>query len=206
MNETTRGNRAFVSPLTLRCTIGALGMALPVLLAVWGFALLGSWHLQDTISDYYALRTRDLFVGVLLAFAVLFFAYRGYERKDDIAGDVAAFFAVCVAFFPCTGAAYEKVVHYVAAAGFFLTLAYFAHCLFTKSAETVTRRKLLRNKVYKTCGRLILVFIALILVYQILLRNTPVASIKPVLLLETLALWAFGISWFVKGEMILKDR
>jgi hypothetical protein len=144
-------------------------------------------------------------VGVLVAFAVLFFSYRGYERKDDLAGDVAAFLAVCVAFFPCTGNATEKVIHYLAAVGFFLILAYFAICLFTKSGGTPTPQKLRRNRVYKTSGVLILVFMALIGVYQLLLRNTPVASIKPVFWLESFCLWAFGVSWFVKGETVLVD-
>lgn len=203
MVDHDNAKRIFVSPLTLRRTLGVLGMALPVLLAVWGFFLCSC--LQNTISDYYSLKTRDLLVGVLFAFAFLFFAYRGYERKDDIAGDVAAFFALCVAFFPCTGTGYVKVVHYLAAAGFFLVLAYFAIYLFTKSGPTKTPQKEKRNRVYVTCGVCILVFIALIGVYQLLPWKAGISSIKPVFWLESFALWAFGISWFVKGETWLKD-
>jgi hypothetical protein len=29
---------------------------------------------------------------------------------------------------------------------------------------------------------------------------------RPVFWLESIALWAFGISWLVKGETILKDK
>jgi uncharacterized membrane protein YiaA len=198
--------RTFVSHVTLRRTLGVLGVLLPILLAVWGFILCSCLQLQNSISDYYALRTRDLLVGVLFAFAFLFFAYKGYERKDDVAGDWAAFFAVCVALFPCTGAGYVKVVHFLAAAGFFLVLAYFAIYLFTKSGPTRTRQKQIRNSVYVTCGVLILICIALIGLYSLFLRDTPIATLKPIFWLESVALWAFGISWFIKGDTLLKDR
>jgi hypothetical protein len=41
--------------------------------------------------------------------------------------------------------------------------------------------------------------------YYALLEATFVASIKPVFWLESLALWAFGWSWFVKGETLWRD-
>jgi len=37
------------------------------------------------------------------------------------------------------------------------------------------------------------------------LKNTSVASIKPVFWLESLALWVFGWAWFIKGETLWKD-
>lgn len=52
-----------VSYLTLRRVVGVLGVALPVVLAVWGFALCRCFEVQLSISDYYELRTRDAFVG-----------------------------------------------------------------------------------------------------------------------------------------------
>jgi hypothetical protein len=39
----------------------------------------------------------------------------------------------------------------------------------------------------------------------LLLKDTAIAAIKPVFWLESLALWAFGISWFVKGETLWRD-
>src|SRR5207253_976505 len=52
-----------VSYLTLRRIVGILGIGLPIVVAIWGFAL--GYALQPSISDYYALRTRDAFVGIL---------------------------------------------------------------------------------------------------------------------------------------------
>ena len=36
-------------------------------------------------------------------------------------------------------------------------------------------------------------------------RRLSLAAFKPVCWLEAAALWAFGVSWFVKGETILTD-
>ncbi|MDH3672108.1 MAG: DUF998 domain-containing protein [Gammaproteobacteria bacterium] len=197
--------RVIVSYLTLRRVVGVLGVALPVLVALWGFVLCGCGELQDSISDYYALRTRDLLVGTLFAIAWFLFTYRGYERQDDLAGDLACLFALGVAFFPASGEEWEKVVHFTSALGLFLMLSYFSLFLFTKSGGSPTPQKRMRNRVYVTCGLIMLVCIALIGLYYWLLQDSPIAAIKPVFWLESLALWAFGFSWFVKGETLWRD-
>ena len=62
-----------------------------------------------------------------------------------------------------------------------------------------------RNKLYVSCGVVILGCIALIPFYHFFLEDTGIAALKPVFWLETLALWAFGISWMTKGEMLWRD-
>jgi dolichyl-phosphate-mannose--protein O-mannosyl transferase len=119
---------------------------------LWGFALCQCMGLLDSISDYYSLRTRDAFVGVLFVVAWFLFAYRGYERKDDLAGDLACLFALGVALFPNSGSNWEKVIHFSSAAAFFLVLSYFSLALFTKSGDSPTPEKKVRNRIYVTCG------------------------------------------------------
>jgi hypothetical protein len=68
-----------VSYRTLRRVVGLLGVTLPIVLALWGFVLTGRIQLQSSISDYYLLRTRDVFVGVLFTIGWFLFTYR--ERK-----------------------------------------------------------------------------------------------------------------------------
>ena len=41
--------------------------------------------------------------------------------------------------------------------------------------------------------------------YKRFLMSTAIAEWNPVFYLEGLALWAFGISWMTKGEVILED-
>lgn len=194
-----------VSYKTLRRVVGVLGVALPIVVAVWGFALCSCGRVQPSISDYYALRTRDAFVGILFTIAWFLFTYRGYELIDDVAGNFACAFALAVALFPNSGTPAERTVHFAAAIALFLTLAFFSLFLFTKSEGAPTNRKRMRNTVYRACGVAILLCIAAIGLGYTVLSPAVFDALHPVFWLETLALWAFGLSWFVKGETILKD-
>jgi hypothetical protein len=207
MNREGTKERLLVSHQMFRRVLGALGVALPVVLAVWGFALSGwSLEIQDSISDYYSLRTRDAFVGILFVIAWFLFTYRGYERKDDIAGYLACIFALGVAFFPNSGENWERTVHLSSAAGLFLVLSFFSLFLFTKSGGSPTHEKRVRNRIYVACGLVMLVCLVLIGLYYFLWQDTSISDFKPVFWLESLMIWAFGISWFVKGETLFRDR
>lgn len=187
-------------------------MTLPFILVI-GKMILESSGIQSSISSYYYTVMRDVFVGGLCAIGVFLASYRGYERKDNIAGNLACIFALGTAFFPTspeinTTSSLIGIAHYVFAAGLFLTLAYFSLALFRKTNPntTLTPRKEKRNKVYAICGYAILLCIFLIA----LVKNMPdyysvLQNYSPVFWLESTALIAFGISWFVKGETILKD-
>lgn len=217
-----------VSHLRLRRIMGILGVALPIVLMVWGFALSGwSFELQDSISDYYSLRTRDAFVGILFVIAWFLCTYKGYETVDEIAGYLACLFALGVAFFPNSGAGWERIVHFSSAAGLFLVLSFFSLFLFTKSHESPKglrgtlssfrfgvikssdpqkSQKKIRNRVYVACGLVMLACLVSTGLYYSLWKNTAVSAIKPVFWLESFMIWAFGISWFVKGETLWKDK
>jgi protein-S-isoprenylcysteine O-methyltransferase Ste14 len=159
---------------------------------------------------------RDVFVGILCAVGVFMVSYKGYERKDALAGNLACIFAVGVALFPTAPdnpSSYEKmiaVIHALFASLFFLTISYFSLFLFTKTdpSKTTTRKKRQRNTVYRICGYTMLTAIALILVYSIA-PDSAVAGLKkfhPVFWFESIAVEAFGIAWMTKGEAILKDE
>jgi hypothetical protein len=62
--------------------------------------------------------------------------------------------------------------------------------------------------VYKVCGYAMSVCILLIAFYIILPETikSSLAVCQPVYWLEALAILAFGISWFTKGEAILRDE
>jgi hypothetical protein len=195
-----------VSYLTLRRMVGALGVVLPIVLGLMGFFILQGMELLDSIRHYYGLRTRDVFVGTLFVIGWFLFTYRGYEWKDDLAGNLACLFALLVALLPNSGETWERTIHFSSAVLLFLTLAYFSICLFTKSDGSPTPQKKVRNKVYYVCGWTILACLALIGVYYVFLKGSPISQLKPVFWLESLMLWAFGVSWFIKGETLLKDK
>lgn len=194
---------------TLRRVVGIVGVALPVVLAVGSLILDSPPRLQDSISAYYGTTMRNVLVGALFTVGWFLFSYHGYDRRDDAAGYLACTFALGVALFPTTSSLeWVRVVHILSALSLFLVLAFFSAILFTKTqpGKIPHRRKLQRNLVYLICGWFMVGCIVLIAVYKVLLTGTAVAAIKPVFWLETLALWAFGVSWFVKGETLLKDR
>src|SRR5690554_4951628 len=128
MNQLRRKEEHLVcSYLSLRKAVGIIGIGLPFALAVGGLFL--GIDLQKSISLYYHTDMRDLFVGSMCAIAVFLWSYRGYERKDNIAGNLACIFALGIALFPTTPgpeAARSQVIlgrlHTISTVAFFLTL------------------------------------------------------------------------------------
>lgn len=215
INTVANERSSVISYLALRKAIGLLGIALPFVLSL-GALILFREGLQSSISDYYHTGMGDVFVGTLCVIGVFLFSYRGYERSDDIAGDLACLFAVGAALFaiaPEEASDTARVIGYVhmaCAAGFFLTLIYFSLFLFTKTDPTKspTRRKLQRNMVYKACGYTMAVCILLIALYELLVdkQESSLEAYRPVFWLEAVTVVAFGISWLTKGEAILQDE
>jgi uncharacterized membrane protein len=212
-----------LSYLALRKVIGFLGILMPVTLIVGNCILDNCAGLQSSISHYYYTIMGSYFVGTLCAVSLFLFTYKCYNSKQDrITAVVAALFALVVAFFPAdsdpaapcryvnlVGAKSVSSVHYTAASFLFGSFAYFSLFLFTKTAHPghETKQKKIRNAVYRICGILILVSMVLIGIYHFVDDlQTKLASYKPVLILESIALIAFGTSWIVKSEAVLKDR
>ena len=205
-----------ISYLTIRKAIGFLGFFLPLIL--W----LGVWiwgdgsRVQPSISDYYYTVMRNSFVGVLCAVSLFLFAYRGYEKLDRITGYLGSLFALGVAFFPTTpdpdtippptaSAAVIGQFHLAFAGLFFATLIFFSLFLFTRSHsnKSMTGMKKVRNTVYYVCG---FIMVACVLVIGLYILLGPEGSESNVVFWgESIALMAFGVSWLVKGEIILKD-
>jgi hypothetical protein len=208
-------NPLVISYLTLRKAIGYLGIALPFVL-YFGGKLLHGLGMQSSISAYYHTEMGDVFVGTMCSIGVFMAAYKGYEKQDDIAGDLACLFAVGVALFPTAPDAPSQqdkfigAIHLTSAALFFLTLSFFSLYLFRKTNpdKTPTRQKLNRNKVYRVCGYTMLGALALILATKLLPESAAetIQRVKPIFWLEGIAIEAFGVSWMTKGEAILKDE
>lgn len=208
-----------VSFLTLRKAIGVIGIALPIVL-VGGRLVVNAicpgcgvyrgptsgYIIQSSISSYYWTVVGDILVGGLCAIGIFLFAYKGKRRRDDLAGDLACIFAVGVAFFPTSPGEQPTTVgtmHYISAAGLFITLAYFCLVIFQEDDIGPTDRlKPARNRVYRICGYVIvgcILGIVAVSALRMLGRELP-QIIAPVFWLEAIAIWAFGWSWFVKGK------
>lgn len=213
-NDTVGGRSLVTSYMTLRKFIGILGFALPGLLLIGGRLIFGI-SVQPSISAYYHTGMGDVLVGTMCAIGVFMLSYRGYESRDDYAGNLACVFAVGVALFPTAppGAVGTEVwigrLHNLLAAGFFGVLIYFCLRLFTMTNPDVepTPQKLVRNRIYRTCGYVMLASIVLIGVFELTLGSTGwVGKLRAIFWLEAVAIAAFGVSWLIKGEAILSDQ
>jgi hypothetical protein len=188
-----------VSYTTLRRLVGLLGVSLPVVVAIVGFVLNGLWWFEPTISDYYAIDSaRNAFVGILFTIAWFLFTYRGFDWRDEVTGGFACAFALGVALVPCTVPSLARY-HYIAAGGLFLSLIAFAF-LFRISKGVRTPRKNTRNAIYLGCAIVMIACVAAIGLFNAMLHEMRWLGIPAIYALETLALWAFGFSWFIKGE------
>ena len=214
MSEGSADDSLLFSYLSLRKSIGVLGIALPFAL-VFGERIIFGIGLRGSISAYYHTGMRDVFVGTLCVIGVFLFSYKGYGRADNVAGNLACIFAIGVALFPTTreGATqgHEHVVgivHLSCALLFFCALIYFSLVLFTKGSPSPTARKVQRNRVYRICGYVMAGCIAAMVVLFALPDSvtSPLDPAGPVFWLESIAVVSFGISWLTKGEAILKDR
>ena len=205
MTANKQGTRLLVSYLTLRRLIGVFGVTLPIVL-MFGCWMLGDSHwFKDSISAYYKSAMGDAFVGVMFATGTFLFAYKGYDSTDDRAGDIACVAALGVALFPATSQHWTiQAVHYASASVLFGILSCFALILFRKTAPggNITNEKRTRNAWYRWCGYVMVGCIVVIGAIKLTVLEEMLSAVKPVFWLETVLLWAFGISWFVKGDAL----
>jgi len=218
--QLSRNQRIIISYLTMRRIIGVLGITLPIIVVVGGFIQNG-FVVQGSISGYYYTNMRDFFVGLLCIVSLFLISYEGYEKIDNIIANLSGIFAFGMIIFP-TGMYSGKVekvgiflindniseyIHLVFGLLFFLALSYNSIFLFTKRQPgNLTQRKKHRNSIYRICGIVMIVSIMCITIYTLFYRDTYLAKVYPVMILESVALIAFGISWLVKGNTFLKDQ
>ena len=210
---------SIISFLLLRKALGWIAIAMPFAL---GF---GAWFFEgipwaDSVSAYYYTSMRDVFVGTMFAIGVFLFCYRGGNRQDNILTNLAGITAGAIGLLPMD-ADYSKVLierhrdlagpncyvphgflgyHFYAAATFFTIISYLVIFRFTKFEQPIiTTAKLARNKVYVTCGVIMLVCLVAIAVLKLYSKDTSIV------IPETAAIVAFAIAWLTKGHAILPD-
>ena len=213
----------------LRKLVGILGMSLPILLFISLFLFSGHHAPLDSISHYYYTRSGTLFIIVVSLLAIFLLVYKGKEPIDLYLSSVAGIFAICLLLFPTgnitdvccdrekryavtvlAGSGLRVWVHYFSAALFLGCLAFMSLFLFTKSEKPGplrTRGKIMRNRVYRTCGILMMIALAAIALNAAgILSDDIFNRYHLTFWMETLAIEGFGISWLVKGETIFRDR
>lgn len=216
-SEVRRGQNQLVSFLWIRRSIGLLGFFFPLILILGAKLFSDCPDVLSSLSDYYHTIMRDVFAIVMAFLAFAFFTYRGPEKIDGILANLTGICALAIVFFStsikedagaclaCDMATY-KTIHFIFASIFFLLLSYFSLFLFTKTEKNSvpTIEKTRRNRIYRICGIIMLFSIVVIGIYLLWLKKNGIWTDVPIVLIfEWLALWAFGISWIVKGDWFI---
>ncbi len=215
-----KGNKDIViSYKSLRRLIGFLGILLPLICITFGW-FFGSYKVQPSISLYYYTNVRDFFVGILFVMSLFLMTYKGSYRIDNWITSITGIAGLMIAVFPCYNSEFDKIpvglfqlysetsnyFHQTSAATFFLLLAINSIFLFTRKEGVVTKQKIKRNVVYVTCGVIILVCFAALVLSMLIFSFEQRAHSKIILIIEAIALLAFGVSWLVKGQTIIPDK
>ena len=203
----------------IRKAVGYLGISLPVSLVLLSFLPFFKTEVQNSISNYYYTNFRELFTGVLCAVSLFLIRYKGTKnpvllKNDSLMTNVAGTMSLLVAFFPtnpdyCSDKIYTIIpscalwlgwLHYFFAGTFFIILAIISINVFTigqKKNKDIPVSLLNENYLYRFCGYAIIAFMLLIPVFS-LLKLFRCST----LVLEALALIAFGTAWLIKGRAL----
>lgn len=192
----------------LRCLIGSLGMALPILVVILSLAFGYGW--PDSISATYFIPTCITpFMIILGSAGILLVCYRGYDTIDNILNTAAGFFAWGVCLFPCAAksgnigtfqliASTSDIIHMISALFFFGILAYNSMFQFTKGSDNPTPNKKKRNIIFRVCGIGMIVSFVLLPLASFGILNIP----HVIWVIEFIALQFFGVSWITKANCI----
>lgn len=215
------------SSVTLRKIIGILGMALPFLLFVSLYMSSGLTYPLQSISHYYFTRVSSIFVIVISLMAIFLIVYKGKEPVDFYMSLIAGIFALLLVLFPTsnitdiccdinkkysvtnlTESGFRITLHYISAAIFLLCLSFMSLFLFTRSDKSPEKRgskKILRNRIYRICGVLMIIAVLIIFVGGVMYPTEYYDKHQLTFWMETVAVESFGISWLIKGKTLFKD-
>lgn len=188
-----------INTLRLRAMIGWLGMLLP-----WIVVLLIRYF-PDSISATWYTNACTSFMIILGSASILLICYKGYTKLDDILLTCSGIAGLLICLFPCSitevigdvgtfmiDSEISAIIHNASAIIFFGLLSYNSFFLFTKSSGEMTKKKKIRNVIYRICG--------VGMMSSFLLLLLPDFHIK-IWLVETIALFFFGVSFLTKADI-----
>ncbi|MCI2393305.1 hypothetical protein [Aliiroseovarius sediminis] len=213
--------------LRLRRAIGAIGLTLPFVLVANVF--LFDVPMQESISDFFFTELREVFVSAAAGVGLFLVAYEGYARRpaeiltDRLVSTVAGVSIFATAFVPtlCNREAcyaplalfdrlippamdqLQQTIHFSAAGLFLIFMGITSLRLFTRCTSAMPdTHKQRRNLCYRFFGWTILAMVALIGFVKLALPDLGAvwdAEWSFTFWAESVALWALGLSWLLKG-------
>jgi hypothetical protein len=185
---------------THRLVVGLIAISLPLIVSLLSGELLSS------ISASYYTQARDWLVGLLFVVSAFLLSYNGHTQRQSVISKFAAIAAAGIAIFPTGCKTCEvsstTVLHFVCAAVLFSSLAYFCLGPFRKKLLGKGGKKLLRSRIYLVCGVTMIACMVGIAAGSLILPSDSIDDWRIVYWGEAIALFAFGIAWFVSGKAL----
>jgi hypothetical protein len=204
-----KNSSIIISYFHLRQLIGVLGMLLPII-CIGGGYFFAELPIQRSISFYYHTNMRDFFVGLMVCVSLFLITYKGYDKRDQIVTTISGIAGFGIAFFPCLkcpkeilpigifqwSPSFSNKIHITSALIFFTLLGFNSMLLFTLNQTGWKKR------VYQWCGGIILGCIVSLSILTLTVNNDYLDEHCVILFFETIMLFSFGFSWWVKGKAL----
>lgn len=215
-NENTEEKNMQASYHALRRNLGILGLTTPVILLLGNIIIYGDPVVKTSVSHYYYTGMGIYFTGIMWAFGMFLFAYKGYKKdsreflSDNLLTTLAGIFAIVTALIPTAKNSSVHMcavnghcchtwnyIHLGCAALFLLIMGWMSLFKFTRSKNDKLY-KYRKNILYIVCGVIVWVSLLTMGIDMMILRGA--LGKNAVFIFETIALWAFGIAWLAKSE------
>ncbi len=209
-----------LSLYALRRNLGILGISLPFILVLGNWLIFKDGVLKSSISHYYYTGMSVYFTGILWAFGLFLYAYKGYRKKkgefisDNALSNIAGITAILTALIPTEECSQIKVgcleamnghtcpglglAHLISAGIFLIAMGYMSIFKFTKS-ESDLLYKQHKRITYIVAGIVVWVCIGFLLVEFLIDKHF---SPWDVFIGEAVALFFFGTAWLVKSKTL----
>lgn len=171
------------------------------------------WYMSIS-STYYA-NSNMFMIGELVAIGIFFLSYHGYDKRDTILSIIQGICALGIVAFPTKIRGLDEIAKHVGVFGLPINISQIFHIvstsllcgtfwinlmfLFTLSDGNITKKKKLRNLIYRICGIIVVVGLLTLIFGNIICKVHSIDWFPITLISEFIMFVPFGFSYVVKS-------